>query len=259
MLVIWLLSLSLAAGRIWTTTEGERIEAELISCQNGMVVLQKEAGGRTLLQLERLIPGDREAILAAFPDGSRRERVGTVTTQKPAHSQNDAFQPPPRAEQGAPDSEKPSNSSLPPHPGLKTLNPGDPAPLLSGRLQGVAEQVRLQDLRGRFVIILFWSSHFPAAVQEAQRYARLYPQLKQLGIAVIGVSNEASYRTLEGVERKHGITWPVALDPRRELAKQWGIQAYPTAVLIDPSGRIAEEHVWSLELNDVLGQYLRPR
>lgn len=253
--VIFAISITGCLAESWTTTDGKRFEADLVACKNGMVIFKSQSGSKQLMQLEKLSAESQNLVLEKFPHGKARETVKTVSTEKPAAADN---KPPARAYQKDPATKR-SVQTMPAHPGLAKLKKGDAPPPLSGKIQGSANRVSVNDLRGQFVLVIFWSSQHVESVNEARRYARVYPQLKKLGIEVIGVSNESSHARLEDLEEAYGITWPVALDPRMDIIEMWGVTALPTAVLLDPSGRVAEEHVWSSDLNQVLGKYLKAR
>lgn len=219
--------------------DGDKLKAELVSCRNGMVVFKKDAGGKTLVSLEQLSEADQAAVLESFPDGGKRSEVKTASTKKPTPEPAPVASSKPGVKQGT----QSVRSKQAPHPGLANLNRGDPAPVLSAKIQGSPERVSIESLRGRMVMVVFWSSQVPQSMQEMQRLVALYPSLQKEGIALLGVSMERSSSTLNDIEEKMGITWPMALDPRGEIVKKWGVTALPTIVVIDQNGLIARENI----------------
>ncbi|WOO41450.1 TlpA disulfide reductase family protein [Rubellicoccus peritrichatus] len=217
---------------------GDLVEAELVSCRNGMVVLKKDSGGRTLISLEQFSAESQTEVLEKFPNGGKRSEVKTVSTRK--------AEPKPTVtkKKTAPQQvQKQTSQNQPPHPGLAKLKRGDAAPPLSAKIQGSPERVSLQSLRGKMVMVVFWSSRAPMSIEEVQRLVSIYPSMKKQGVELIGVSMESSGRTLNSIEEQLGITWPMALDPRGEIVKQWGVTALPTIVVIDQNGLIARENI----------------
>ena len=63
--------------------------------------------------------------------------------------------------------------------------------------------------------------------------------------------HEASVKTLADLDQKlpkvkekhwkgRDLPFPILMDATGETLKEWGIRAFPTTVLIDPEGRLAE-------------------
>jgi peroxiredoxin len=56
-------------------------------------------------------------------------------------------------------------------------------------------------------------------------------------VAVLALNFRESGRTARRFLSSSGIQVPVALDPSGDIAKAWGVRAFPTTVLIDRSGQ----------------------
>ncbi len=106
----------------------------------------------------------------------------------------------------------------------------------------VSRPLSLSDLRRRLVILDFWTA-------SCVNCLHIQPTLRQLqdcyadNIAIIGVHSpkypaEQDHDSLINALARFDILHPVVHDPQLELWHEYGIQAWPTLVFIDPEGRI---------------------
>ena len=129
-------------------------------------------------------------------------------------------------------------------------------PLLDG------SQVRLEELRGKIVILDFWATWCaPCEVQmpvldtlwqDKEARAEHGDDLMIVGISVdTDPPNEVSDWIAE-----RGFLYPIAIGDQ-DLAMRYGVLGFPTLVIIDPNGGIYTRHtgVWSRpEIESVLDQ-----
>jgi peroxiredoxin len=116
------------------------------------------------------------------------------------------------------------------------LKAGTPAPSftlpdLDGR------EVSLEDYRGRQVLLVFSDPDCGPCNQVAPELARLHRQHRDNGLALIMVGRGE----LEENRRKaqeHGLEFPVVLQKKWELSRQYGIFATPVAFLVGEDGVI---------------------
>lgn len=123
-----------------------------------------------------------------------------------------------------------------------------PGPL---ELEGTAfdgGSVNLADLRGEVVVLTTWYAACPPCRAEA-------PDLVELdaldGVSVVGINGEDDAGTAQAFERTFGVTYPsIADDDGRAIAALQGlvaINAVPTALILDPDGRVASRTVGRVE------------
>jgi thiol-disulfide isomerase/thioredoxin len=137
-------------------------------------------------------------------------------------------------------------SPIAPTPGVAherryvTIEVGETAPELVGRQTLNAEgAVRLADLRGRFVLLDFWTvwcGPCRRQLPEVEAAARLYGDR----LSVIGVhDNSVPPETVVAHVREHGPAFPTVIDTADdETVRRYGVEAFPTYVLIGPDGRV---------------------
>jgi len=97
--------------------------------------------------------------------------------------------------------------------------------------------VALKDLRGSLVFLNFWATWCPPCKQEMPSMERLYRRHKEHGFTVVAISIDS-----DGVDRitafvkKLGLTFPIGLDPKVEVANRYMVRALPSSFLIDRAG-----------------------
>lgn len=118
-------------------------------------------------------------------------------------------------------------------PDLPPRAPDFALPDLDGRV------VRLADFAGRPVVLNFWATWcMPCRVEAPSfvAFARANPHIPVLGVAVDG--------TVEAVAKtaaEWGLDYPIVRADRATLAA-YGVDVYPTTVVIDAEGRVADTH-----------------
>lgn len=130
------------------------------------------------------------------------------------------------------------------------LKVGDAAPDFDLPTDDVANKarVRLSDLRGKTVVLLFYPMDFsPVCTQE---HCAFGPELSKIApgpdTAVFGVSCDSPY-SHAAFRKQYQIAYPLLSDPTRKMAKAYGMWAGEEpynctkrgTVVIGPDGRIA--------------------
>jgi peroxiredoxin len=96
------------------------------------------------------------------------------------------------------------------------------------------------DLRGRPLLINFWSVSCGVCLRDMPRLTRLHETLDDRRLLVLGVAmpHDPPPAVIELVERLRP-GYPIALDVHGELSRAFGdVSVTPTTFLIDPEGNI---------------------
>lgn len=130
---------------------------------------------------------------------------------------------------------------------VKIIKEGDIAPEFS--LPSVdGSTVRLSDYRGKVVMLHFWATWCPPCVEEIPALDYLYRTLKGKDFDVITVSvDEGGASAVRSFMQKRGLVLPVALDPDRSVAAQYGTFKFPETYVIDREGIVRLKVVGSLD------------
>jgi sugar lactone lactonase YvrE len=124
-----------------------------------------------------------------------------------------------------------------------TMTAPAPAPELAGALNWVnADPLRLQDLRGRVVVLWFWhaGSALSHNVLEQLRYLQAHHggNVCVVGVHVPRFDAERDPRAVLKAVNRLGIRFPVAADPDFIAWQHFGVSGWPSTVLVDARGRV---------------------
>jgi peroxiredoxin len=170
----------------------------------------------------------------------------------------------PSAPAAAPTAMGPVGSAQPP---LGTL-PAPPADLpVAPQPQAVApdftltaldgQPVRLNDLRGRPVLINFWATWCPACRSELPALQAAYQRYGER-VAFLGVDVKEPEETVAAFAQQSGLTFPILLDGDGAVGSQlYQARGIPTSLFIAPDGVVSVRHVGPLAEADI-DRYLTP-
>jgi uncharacterized protein (TIGR03067 family) len=151
--------------------------------------------------------------------------------------------------------------TLPPSSFLALL--GKPAPELTGGVGWKGEPVKLADLKGQYVLLEFWGWWCGPCIAHMPVLMQLHEKFRGKGVTIIGVhlDVDGEVTTAKQLDEKlvrfkadawagKDLPFPVILAsgkrlgsgenaPRGDLAMRYGIQGYPSTVLIDREGKVA--------------------
>jgi len=101
--------------------------------------------------------------------------------------------------------------------------------------------LRLRDLRGKVVLLEFWSTGCGPCIADFPALKRIY-QTNHHGFEILAVCLHASPSRIASFASEHELPWIQlchdATDGNDELDLRFGIQAVPTTLLIDQTGKV---------------------
>jgi len=118
---------------------------------------------------------------------------------------------------------------------------GTPAPVFSLQRLG-GGRVSLASLRGQVVLLSFWTASCPPCHLEAPHLQRLHRTYQGRGVRVVGVTPLTPLEEIRAFVTRHGLTYPIAVDPGEKVIRRYGLQGYPALVLLDRRGVIRWTH-----------------
>jgi len=137
---------------------------------------------------------------------------------------------------------------------VTTLKEGDPAPPFA-LLDQRGEQVRLEDYRGRKLLVYFYpEADTPGCTVQSCDLRDHRQDLAGIGLAVVGISPDHPAKQLAFDEKYH-LGFPLLADEDHEVAMGWGtwvekhrgghtyMGILRSSFLVDEQGRI--ERAWS--------------
>ncbi|MEJ2455210.1 MAG: TlpA disulfide reductase family protein [Candidatus Thiodiazotropha sp.] len=115
----------------------------------------------------------------------------------------------------------------------------DPQPAPPFQLQDAdGNPHRLEDYRGRVVIVNFWSSWCAPCRHELPSMNRAWTMLKDEGVVMLALNLGEELGAVRGFLRNYPIDFPVLLDLNANVSDRWELTALPTTFVLDVRGRI---------------------
>jgi cytochrome c biogenesis protein CcmG/thiol:disulfide interchange protein DsbE len=102
--------------------------------------------------------------------------------------------------------------------------------------------VRLNDLRGKIVVLNFWTTWCGPCVEEMPSLERLQ---KNMGskVIVLAVSTDDDNDAYHQFLKKYGIDFLTVNDQKKKSAELYGTTGQPETFIIDPSGVVRRKFI----------------
>jgi peroxiredoxin len=173
-----------------------------------------------------------EAARVGAPFASGADQV--LALARRIASSSDTVEP--KSERSHLKNERPLSES---HIERNGLKPGTPAPnFLLPDLQG--HSISLNDFGGRRVLLVFSDPHCGPCDELSPHLVRLHQEHRNNGLAVLLVGRGSVEENRKKAEQ-FGFEFPVVLQDKWKLSKEYGIFATPVAFLIAENGMIAKD------------------
>lgn len=100
------------------------------------------------------------------------------------------------------------------------------------------KQHRLQDYRGKWVLVNFWATWCPPCLEEIPDLVSLHEAHKKTDLVVIGVALDSTEQSVKEFVAKHHVSYPLVIGDY-DMAEQVGeVEVLPTSYLYNPQGQL---------------------
>jgi thiol-disulfide isomerase/thioredoxin len=114
----------------------------------------------------------------------------------------------------------------------------------------------IADLRGRVVLVDFWTYGCYNCVNTLPYVTKLYETYKDKGLVVVGVHTpefpfERSASNVQAALKRHAITYPVAQDNDSVTWNAWHNQYWPAQYIVDQRGNVVFSHAGEGQYDEI--------
>jgi len=115
---------------------------------------------------------------------------------------------------------------------------------------------KLEAFRGRVVVLDFWYRRCPWCIRAMPQMKELADDFRGQPVAILGMNKDPESKDAQFIADVMGLNYPTL---RAEgIAERYNVHGFPTLIIIDPQGKIADFHVgYSLRLRRELGEKIR--
>lgn len=100
----------------------------------------------------------------------------------------------------------------------------------------------LKALRGKVVLVNFWATWCQPCRREMPDLEALYNRFKDQGLVILGISDEESAKVKELLAEQK-VSYPVLLDPGRQVNELFRIQGIPKNFVYDRNGKLVAQSI----------------
>ena len=104
------------------------------------------------------------------------------------------------------------------------------------------KNLKLSEMTGNVVLINFWASWCGPCREEMPLLNALHKKYAALGFTVLGVNVEEDATDAKGFLRNFPVDFPILLDNKNKVSKQYDVIAMPTTVVVDRDGNMRYLH-----------------
>jgi peroxiredoxin len=102
--------------------------------------------------------------------------------------------------------------------------------------------LRLQEQRGRVVMINFWATWCGPCRVEMPHLSRLYEKYRGSGFTVLAVNIDEDPNKAASLAQQLNMRFPVLLDADKKVSRLYDLSTMPSTILVDRDGRVRYVH-----------------
>lgn len=118
------------------------------------------------------------------------------------------------------------------------------------------EELSLAALRGRVVLLNFWTTWCTECRKDIPALERLHKEFTPNGLTVVGINLRESQGAIERYAESLSLTFPLLSDARGHIQSAYGVVGTPTTFLVDREGQAVALAVGGRRWDSTLGRNL---
>ena len=109
----------------------------------------------------------------------------------------------------------------------------------------------LSDLRGRVVVVNFWTTWCPTCAGELLDFQALWQADQARDVVFIGIAMQEEEMEVREMASLAGVSFSLALEHGNRISSAYGVTGVPETFVIDTEGRVAYFHIGSVEMAEL--------
>lgn len=135
---------------------------------------------------------------------------------------------------------------------VKTEQEGEKSPAIDFELDKLSgEKVKLSDLKGKYVVLNFFTVDCPYCVREMPYFIKASEDYKDKGIEILFIDSGNSPKDVKSFVEESKLNIDPALDTNGEVFYKYSLRGVPTTIFIDKDGNITDTHVGLMKEEDL--------
>ena len=128
---------------------------------------------------------------------------------------------------------------------------GYKAPLFEGEDLTTNSNISLEIFKGKYVLLDIWGDWCKPCIEELPHLKELYAITDRAKFEIIGIAGHSSSEGIKKLVEEHELTWAQILsDDTNKIVESYGVEGYPTAILLDTEGIIIAKNLRGDELEE---------
>ena len=121
---------------------------------------------------------------------------------------------------------------------------GYKAPLFEGEDLTTNSNISLESFKGKYVLLDIWGDWCKPCIEELPHLKELYAITDRAKFEIIGIAGHSSSEGIKKLVDEHELTWVQILsDDTNKIVESYGVEGYPTAILLDTEGVIIAKNI----------------
>lgn len=98
-------------------------------------------------------------------------------------------------------------------------------------------KVDFGELRGEVVLLDFWATWCKPCLEATPHLARLHRRMEGRPLVIVGINADGDREALAAYLAEEGLPWPQVWDGSYRISRAFGVDSWPTYLVIDHEGR----------------------
>ncbi len=107
--------------------------------------------------------------------------------------------------------------------------------------------VHLSDYEGQTVLINFWATWCPPCRAEMPALKAYYEAHQDEGFVILAINAQEGLSQVRQFAYDYRLPFPVLLDETACAISGYGVQSFPTSIIVGPDGRVQKIHIGMLD------------